>query len=111
MTTQEMVYALSPKVKLEVLTIVDGRFSDSGNYLGITKEKHNGHAPLFIHEKQMATCGWFKHLDNVELSFAALGFWQEVPNKPDSMRFTASIIYRTMQDLQTAIKEEYDLNK
>jgi hypothetical protein len=111
MTIQEMLEAMNPESKLEVLTIVDGRFSEAGNYLGIANENYNGHVPLHIYKAQMASLGWSKDLDNVELPFAGLGHWHEVPNKPGSMRYTATIIYRTMQELVETIQESYNLNK
>lgn len=107
MTIEEML----KEQNLEILTIVAGRFSAAGNYLGICKEKDNGHDPLHIYKAQMETLGWSKELDNLVFPFAGLGRWQEVPNKPGSMRFTACIIYRTMPELQAAIQEELDLNK
>lgn len=95
---------------LEILTIVDGRFSEAGNYLGICQEKVNGHDHLHIYKAQMASLGWSKELDNVELPFAALGRWQEVANRPGNNRFTASVIYKTIEELNHGIISQFQIN-
>ncbi len=106
MTVKEML----KEENLEVLTIVAGRFSAAGNYLGICKEKENGHDPLHIYKAQMETLGWSKALDNVELPFAALGRWQEVANRPGNNRFTASVIYKTIEELNHGIISQFQIN-
>lgn len=104
MTVKEML----KEENLEVLTIVAGRFSVAGNYLGICKEKENGHDPLHIYMAQMETLGWSKELDNVVLPFAALGRWQEVANRPGNIRFTATAIFINMEELIKILNVEVD---
>lgn len=94
---------------LEVLTIVAGRFSAAGNYLGICKEKENGHDPLHIYKAQMETLGWSMELDSVELPFAALGRWQEVANRPGNIRFTATCVCKSMDELILNLQNEVKL--
>ena len=105
MTVEEMLKAEN----LEILTIVAGRFSAAGNYLGICKEKENGHDPLHIYKAQMAYLDWTIDLDNVELPFAALGRWQEVANRPGNIRFTATAIFKTMGELNRILQIEVNL--
>ncbi len=105
MTVKEML----KEENLEVLTIVAGRFSAAGNYLGICKEKENGHVPLHIYMAQMETLGWSKELDNVVLPFAALGRWQEVANRPGNIRFTATRICNSMDELLMSLQNAVNL--
>ncbi len=105
MTVEEMLKAEN----LEILTIVAGRFSAAGNYLGICKEKKNGHDPLHIYMAQMAFLGWTKDLDNVELPFVALGRWQEVANRPGNIRFTATRVCKSMDELNMSLQNEVNL--
>jgi hypothetical protein len=105
MTVKEML----KEENLDVLTIVAGRFSAAGNYLGICKEKENGHDPLHIYKAQMETLGCSKELDNVELPFAALGRWQEVANRPGNIRFTATAIFKTIGELNRTLQIDVDL--
>lgn len=104
MTVEEMLKAEN----LEILSIVAGRFSAAGNYLGICKEKENGHDPLHIYKAQMETLGWSKELDNVEFPFAALGRWQEVANRPGNNRFTATRVCQSMDELNKNLKNDVD---
>jgi hypothetical protein len=105
MTVEEML----KEENLEILTIVAGRFSTAGNFLGICKEKENGHDPLHIYKAQMETLGWSKELDNVEFPFAALGRWQEVANRPGSMRFTATRVCKSMDELKMSLENAVSL--
>lgn len=100
MTVEEMLKAEN----LEILSIVAGRFSAAGNYLGICKEKENGHDPLHIYKAQMETLGWSKDLDNVELPFAALGKWQEVANRPGNIRFTATVVCKSSDEVNKILQ-------
>ncbi len=102
MTVEEML----KEENLEILTIVAGRFSTAGNFLGICKEKENGHDPLHIYKAQMETLGWSKELDNVEFPFAGLGRWQEVANRPGNTRFTAITIFNDMDELMEILQNE-----
>lgn len=85
------------ETELEELTIIHGKFSQAGNYLGICLEKDSSHAPLHIYKAQMKTLGWNMELDNVELPFFALGRWKAIANKPGEFRFTAQKIFRNME--------------
>lgn len=105
MTVEEMLKAEN----LEILTIVAGRFSTAGNYLGICNEKGNGHDPLHIYKAQMETLGWSKELGNVEFPFAALGRWKEVANRPGSMRFTATRVCQSMYELKKSLQDAVNL--
>lgn len=106
MTVEEMLKAEN----LEILSIVAGRFSAAGNYLGICKEKENGHDPLHIYKAQMASLGWSKELDNVMVPFAALGRWQEVANCPGNIRFTATAIFKNEEECERALFDLLSIN-
>jgi hypothetical protein len=89
---------MNQETELEELTIIQGKFSQAGNFLGICLEKEHFHAPLHIYKAQMQTLGWNMELDNVELPFFALGRWKEIANKPGEFRFTAQKIYKTYEE-------------
>lgn len=89
---------MNQETELEELTIIHGKFSQAGNFLGICLEKERAHAPLHIYKAQMQTLGWNMELDNVELPFFALGRYKEIANKPGEFRFTAQKIYKTHEE-------------
>jgi hypothetical protein len=89
---------MNQETELEELTIIHGKFSQVGNYLGICQEKEVSHTPLHIYKAQMQTLGWNMELDNVELPFFALGRWKEIANKPGEFRFTAQKIFRNKEE-------------
>jgi hypothetical protein len=89
---------MNQETELEELTIIHGKFSQAGNYLGICQEKDGAHAPLHIYKAQMQTLGWNMELDNVELPFFAIGRWKEIANKPGEFRFTAQKINKTYEE-------------
>ncbi len=89
---------MNQETELEELTIIHGKFSQAGNFLGICLEKERNHAPLHIYKAQMQTLGWNMELDNVELPFIALGRWKVIANKPGKFRFTAQKIFRNKEE-------------
>ncbi len=95
------------KMDYEELTIIGGRFSDAGNFLGICAEKTSDHAPLHIHKKQLLSKGFG---NQIELPFFAIGRWNEIKNKPGQIRFTAQAIFRNRGEYEAAVKNEKELN-
>jgi hypothetical protein len=95
------------KMDYEELTIIGGRFSDAGNFLGICAEKPSDHAPLHIFKEQMLSKGFGNQL---ELPFFAIGGWKEIVNKPGQIRFTAQAIFSNKDEYIQALNEENSLN-
>lgn len=87
------------------LTIIAGKFSEAGNYLGICAEKDAYHPPLHIYKKQLETKGW-EH--QIKLPFFAIGSWVEIKNKPGELRFTAKAIFTNKEEYELAVKNEYE---